>query len=196
MLQRIALSALLLVCAGCTQWYYDLGSHLDESQIPDPAQGVSLQDVLTQLGPPQRISASAGGYLLAWEHWKIREQTLGFRLGLMGADVLSVDWGDAHVKGEFLLLTFDRAKQLSSASVSVWDNRTGGGRSVQPFASLVTLVDIDDLTQPMPQHSWGATSLEPLPVTLNVNSRPDTGQTGVGQRGTPTAIGQQTLEMN
>jgi hypothetical protein len=33
-----------------------------------------------------------------------------------------------------------------------------------------------------------------MPQAINSNSRPDTGQTGIQRRGTPTGTGQQSLE--
>ena len=58
------------------------------------------------------------------------------------------------------------------------------------------VVDVDDLLNIMPQHQWGAASLAELPVTLNADNRPDLGQNGIEQRGTPTAVGQRSLEMD
>ena len=60
----------------------------------------------------------------------------------------------------------------------------------------MSVVDVDDLVSRMPQHSWGAASLDRLPEALNAHNRPDMGQAGIQQRGTPTGIGQQTLEMD
>ncbi|MCB1675238.1 MAG: hypothetical protein KDI01_03045 [Halioglobus sp.] len=182
--------------SACTQWHYQLGSALPAAAaIPDARQPLALAQVLADLGPPLRLSATATGYVLAWEHWHIRERTLGLSLGAMGADFLSLDWGDARIRGEFLLLSFDRQHRLTGRALSHWDNRGGGGRSIQPFISLVSLVDVDDMTQRLPQHNWGANALLPLPATLNLHSRPDTGRSGIEQRGTPASIGQRSLEM-
>jgi len=101
-----------------------------------------------------------------------------------------------RVKGEFLLLTFDKQHLLSSATHSQWDNYGGGGQAVQPFFGFVSVVDADDLTDSLPQHRWGSTLLQRLPGTLNSNSSLDSGQNGLQQRGTPTAAGQQALEMD
>jgi hypothetical protein len=51
------------------------------------------------------------------------------------------------------------------------------------------------LLGPLPQHKWGSSLLQELPGTLNMGSNPGSGQSGLQQRGTPTAIGQQSLEM-
>ena len=195
--QRLPAALLLLCCfmlQGCTQWHYDLGTPLVETDTPTAQQYATLTQVLSRLGPPQRMSALANGYVLAWEHWRIKEQTLGLSLGAMGADLFTLDWGDLSVAGEFLMVTFNRQHQLTGSSFSHWDNNGGGGKAIQPLLSLVPLVDADDLLDWMPQHRWGASFLQPLPNALNRNSNSNTGQNGIEQRGTPGAIGQQSLE--
>jgi hypothetical protein len=190
--------AWLVVCCllqGCSQWYYDLGRPLSEDQTPAVDDGVSLAAVLEQLGPPMRLSATAGGYVMAWEHWLIQETSVGLSLGPMGADFLAIDWGDARVRGEFILLTFNRQHELTGSAFSTWDADAGGGAALQPTLGI-SLVDVDDLTRRMPHHDWGATSLRRLAEALNTPSRPDVGQSGIQQRGTPVNIGQQSLEMD
>jgi hypothetical protein len=186
----------LCLLTGCTQWHYDLGSPLSKADIPDAGQHMTLAQVLADLGPPQRISATSNGYVLAWEHWQIKEQTLGLSLGAMGAELFSIGWGDLQAKGEFLVVTFNRRHQLISSTFSQWDNNGGGGKSIQPFLGLVSVVDAGDLVGKMPQHRWGGAFLKPLPRALNRDSNSATGQNGIEQRGTPTAIGQQSLELN
>ena len=184
----------VMLLAGCTQWHYDLGTPLTDAQLPDPASTQSLREVLARLGPPQRVSATVSGYVLAWEYWEIKEDTIGISLGAMGADLLSVDWGKARVKGDFLLLSFDHQHQLTSSNISHWQGDTGGGRAIQPMLGLVSMVDVEDLVDDLPHHEWGATMLQPLPKAINRASRPDTGQNGIQRRGTPAGIGQQSLE--
>jgi len=187
----------LLACwllTACSQWRYDLGTPLPATDLPQ--QGMSLAQALDLLGPPQRMSATAAGFVLAWEHWHIREDAIGVSLGALGADFLSADWGEMRVRGEFLLLTFDRQHQSTSATRSHWDNYGGGGKAIQPFLGFISVVDAGDLTGPLPQHNWGSSLLQRLPGTLNMVSNPGSGQSGLQQRGTPTAIGQQSLEMD
>jgi hypothetical protein len=185
----------MVLLPACTVWEYELGAPLAASNLTAD-KGTELAVVLDRLGPPLRLSAVAGGFVLAWEYWQVREASLGVSLGAAGAKFLSLDWGDAKIKGEFLLLTFDATHRLSAHSFSRWDTRIGGGTAVQPLIGLATLTDVDDLVGPMPQHEWGGAWLLRLPESLNTPSRPDMGQTGLQQRGTPRGIGQQSLEMN
>ncbi len=193
---RLLLIAWLLCLQGCTQWRYDLGEPLAEIGLADQGEATELGAVLQRLGPPLRMAAVEGGYLLAWEHWHIAEDTLGISLGALGADFLTVDWGTARATGEFLLLTFDSEHRVNGGGYADWDSEAGGGRSLQPLLGIVPIVDVDDLLERLPQHRWGAASLRSLPVTLNANSGIDTGQAGLEQRGTPKAAGQHSLEIN
>lgn len=191
----VAISALLL--GGCvTQWHYDLGEHMDATEMSLPPPGTSLAATLDMLGPPHHMSAADTGYLLAWEHWDVLETNVGFSLGAAGADFLSADWGRMRAKGEFILLTFDRDYLLTAAARSDWDSKRGGGQAVQPFFSFVSVVDADDLVRRMHQHRWGMGGLLPPSQTLNRDSSPYTGQAGIEQRGTPRGIGQQSLELH
>jgi hypothetical protein len=181
--------------SGCISMrYYELGVPLTENDSPNPDDGVSLNTVMDNLGPPVRLSATANGYVMAWEYWYITERKVGFSLGAAGADFLSIDWGNANARGDFLLMSFDREHRLLSSHFEEWDRDAGGGQGVQPFLSAVDVVDVDDLRRALRQHDWGFNSLGGLPVTLNRDNRMDTGQNGIQQRGTTDAVGQESLQ--
>lgn len=186
------LAAFLLV--GCTQRFHQLGQPLPSVQA-EPAAGASLQSVLARLGPPQRLTRSPSGWVMGWEHWRISENAFGASLGVLGVDALTFDWGDARVRGDFLLVSFDNGHVATSVSRATWDNAVGGGASVQALVGVAPLVNVADLLRPMPQHGWGAAALMPLPTAINNENRPGMGSNGLEQRGTPTGIGQRTLEM-
>ena len=185
-----ALAALLL--SACSQSQYDLGRQLPAQDFP---AGAELATVLDQLGPPHRMSASVSGYEMAWEYWRINEDKLGLSLRPIGIEALSIDWGDAQTRGEYLLLSFDRNHQLVHSEYQKFDRDAGGGQGIQAFVSVVEVVDVGDLTEPMPQHRWGLFGLERLPVTLNRDNHIDSGQHGLEQRGTPSGVGQRSTEM-
>jgi hypothetical protein len=96
---------------------------------------------------------------------------------------------------EFLLVSFDREHRLVDSSFVEWDRDAGGGQGIQPLFGVVEVVNVGDLTNNMPQHRWGMFSLERLPVTINADNHLDTGENGLEQRGTPTGVGQRSLEM-
>lgn len=190
------LVGLMFVCllSACTQWRYELGTRLSPELLPGNQEDLVLTDVLATLGPPLRVSEFGEGYVLAWEFWKIKEDTIGLSLGALGIDVFSVDWGDAHMHGEFLLVTFNREHQVTGRAFSRWSNDAGGGQAIQPFVGLVSLVDVEDMVDNLPQHQWGSALLQPLPEAINSRSRPDMGQAGIERRGTPRGTGQRSLE--
>lgn len=195
LLRHVVLFSCALLSA-CSHYNYHMGESLSRQQMPDKNLTLKLADVLQQLGPPLRISATVSGYVLAWEHWDISETKVGITLGFAGVDAFSIDWGSSTTSGEFLLLGFNHKHELTDTGFTEWDHNAGGGQAIQPFGGLLSVVDVDDLLNRMPQHNWGATSLNDLPTTLNVDNQPDTGQNGIEQRGTPTGVGQRSLEMN
>lgn len=184
----------LLLLAGCSQWNYQLGTPLASAARPD--QGQTMAEVLSALGPPLRLSSTPTGYVMGWEYWRIREDSLGFSLGALGADFLSVDWGDARIAGEFMLVSFDTQRRVTGSAYARWEGDGGGGSAVQPFVGIADVVEVDDLLAPLPQTWWGGALLQRLPEALNAQARPDMGDTGLQQRGTPKGIGQQALELD
>ena len=139
-----------------------------------------------------------GRHLVGLDRLEVEnELAKGVSLGAVGAEFMSADWGEMRVKGNFLLLSFNREHLLTSAARSEWDNYGGGGKGIQPLFGFVSVVDAGDLTHSMPQHRWGGALLQRrLPVALNRDSDPDSGQSGLQQRGTPKAVGQQSLELD
>lgn len=193
---RTALLCLLLVSGGCSVSRYEIGQAFpvpDLERVQTP--GVAVGEVLAALGPPVRLSGVPNGYVLAWEYWQIQENQVGVSLRALGADFLSVDWGAADTQGEFLLLAFDAGHRLTDSTLLRWDRDLGGGQGIQPFFSFVSVVDVDDLTERLPTHRWGASSWQELPRTLNRAQRMDAGDAGLEQRATSATVGQHALEM-
>lgn len=192
---RLAFAILsLFILQACSQWFYTLGRPLSAADAPDPASQPLVSDVMVSLGPPQRMSATASGYVMAWEYWAIREDSFGLRIGGGGIDLFSLDYGTARAKGTFLLANFNHEHQLQGSAIAEWDSDAGGGKGIQPLFGVVSVVEVGDLLRDMPQHRWGATWLERLPRTLNSASDPGSGQAGIEQRGTPRAVGQNSLD--
>ena len=193
MLRRYLAIFAVLTLSACSRFSYELGTPFGEETRAQVARVETLRDALERLGPPQRISAMPGGYVLAWEYWQIGEQTLGVSLGAVGAEAMSVDWGTATLSGEFLILHFDAGHRLLDYAFSSWDEIAGSGAAIQPSLAGVDVVDVSDLRRPMPQHRWGAETLRGLPATLNSASGPDSGEAALEQRGTPSAAGQRSM---
>jgi hypothetical protein len=191
---RYCLTAALLapLLAGCTQWYYEFGEAIPAG-YETRAEGLSLARVLAELGPPLRFLASEQGLVMAWESWRIRETSVGLTLGFVGVDALEFDWGDARVRGDYLLLLVNGQHRVSAAARVQRDNDLGGGAALQPFGGLVSVVDVQDLLRPLPQHRWGGSQLLRPPRALNNAARPGMGDSAIEQRGTPGGAGQRSL---
>ena len=184
----------LLLLGGCTQWYHRLGAALPED-YEQRAEGESLANVLAALGPPMRLAATDGGLIMAWEAWRIRQDALGVGLGWVwaGADFLTLNWGGARIRGDYLLLSFDAQRRVDGAARVRRNDSIGSGTAVQPFG-LVPMVNVSDILRPLPQHAWGSAQLLPLPAILNNAQRPGMANTGVEQRGTPRGVGASAQE--
>lgn len=193
-LRRVLLVLGITCLQACSEIYYELGRPVSGADILASDGRQQLSEVLEQLGPPFRVTALDGGFALAWEHWRIKEQAIGISLGPLGFDLLALDWGNARVAGDFLLVTFDREHRVSGVSFSRRDEELASGRALQPSVGIVDLVETGDLVRPMPQHRWGAKSLQLPARSLNTASDPDSGRAGLEQRGTPPGVGQRTLE--
>lgn len=193
-MRRLGLAALLWCLAGCTQWHFELGQPIAELGNDAPHRGMLLAEVMDRLGPPLHISAASTGYVMAWEYWYIQENSLGLSLGLLGADFLNIDWGAMHASGEYLLISFDRAHTLTSVNRSSWHGEAGAGMALQPFASVLPVVDSGDLRDPLPQHTWGASLQQRLPRSLNRASNLEESNNGLQRRGTTNSLGQHSLD--
>ena len=183
---------LSLLLGACSQSRYRIGEPVQDARF-EP--GTDLAVLLQELGPPHRMTSAAMGYLLAWESWRIGEDKVGVSLRPLGADLLSIDWGDARASGQFLLVSVDKQHRVIDSEFVSFDMDAGGGQGIQALISAVDVVDVDDLTNPMPQHHWGRFNLEELSVTLNRQSHIDSGYSGLEQRGTPVSVGQRSSEL-
>lgn len=192
----ICLLLLALCLSGCTQWQWQLGEPVADFDTHKAVQGMALRQVLDQLGPPQQVSATSNGYIMAWEYWQITEDSVGISLGLLGADFLNFDWGEMRTEGEYLLISFDESHRVSSANLSAWNGEAGSGMAVQPLASVLSVVESDDLRAALPQHRWGSSLLQRLPSGLNRQSNLEESHNGLQRRGTTGALGQHSLDTN
>ena len=193
MSKGVLLWVLLLTLSGCTQNRYQFGESPVAASL---REGDSLSTILSVLGPPIQLASLDTGMVLSYEYWRVSEDQIGLSLRALGLDFLSVDWGDATIEGEYLLVFLDIHNTLTHTERHDMVMNAGGGRGIQALVSVVDVADTDDFTDPsMPQHRWGAFALDELPVTLNRRSSMLTGQAGIERRGTPQDVGQHALEI-
>ena len=92
-------------------------------------------------------------------------------------------------------MTFDGKGVLRSREFHAFEEDLGSGFGLSFLYSIVTLVDYSRLEKQPEILNWGAGLLEPLPEALNTMHSFDNGLRGVEQKGTPSSVGQRTLEM-
>ena len=195
MLTRLALCWCLLLVTGCSQSYHLLGESLPIDVEQRLSRG-TMSELLKTLGPPHRLSSTSDGYVMAWEYWQIEEVGVGVGLSALGIDALQLDWGDARVDSDFILVFVDGRHRITDIARSSWAGDISDAASLMPFVGVGQFMDVDDLTEPLPQHNWGASMLLPLPESQNNGLRPGMGDTGIEQRGTPAGVGQRSLELD
>ena len=195
MLARLTLWGCLVLMVGCSQSYHFLGESLPKD-LDQRLSGGTLSELLETLGPPHRLSSTPHGYVMAWEHWQIEEVGVGVGLSALGIDALQLDWGDASVDSDFILVHVDDQHRVTEVTRATWAGDVSDAASLMPLVGVGQFMDVDDLTEPLPQHHWGASMLLPLPESQNNRWRPGMGDTGIEQRGTPVGIGQRSLEFD
>jgi hypothetical protein len=183
-----------LLLSACSQWNYTFSA--PSPTISDSSVGkLNRSEVMALLGPPDNLSKSGDGYVFAWEYIGLTETSVGFTLGPLGLEFLSLDWSHVSSHGEYLLATFDANHTLTALSLSKWNSNAGDSKSIQPLG-VVNGISSSDLRARSPQHRWGKALLQRLPEALNAHSDIDSGEFGLEQRATPTSPGQRTLELH
>jgi len=154
-----------------------------------------VDDVLGMLGPPQSLSILPGGYVFLYQHFEIKERQLGF-----GSDEPPGSWfkfsvADADVETDTMALKFNRENRVIASVFSSTRHDLGDASSVMLSLSMNSIVDTSRLDQDIwGANQWGLFLLQPSNITLNCQNSPDSGMNGVELRGSPTRVGQRTLE--
>lgn len=187
-----------MLCSGCTMLYTEVGRPISTESMALNAGTTHCEEVLDNLGPPCRISALQDGYAFIYEYLVFREMQFGLSgpAELSWLALLKLTLADVNLRHDTLMLHFGSDGYLiSAAHTERWDD-VGMGASVQPLLALKSVVDTSDYEDDsIDAADWGASLLEPLPVTLNLAQNLNTGAAGLEQSGTAAKVGQHTLEM-
>jgi hypothetical protein len=193
---NFALLFLLCFIAGCSSFRTEMGR-------PLPAEGkkfaegkTQVEDVVSELGPPNLASRLPDGFAFLYEYSRISEFQLGLSLNLPVVHWFKFLKAWNHIDQESLLLTFDDRGVLRGAGSKNWQESLGGGTGVQFLFQVMSFSDVSEFLRPAEPHSWGDTLLQPLPVALNNGQTLRTGEHGLQQRIAPDYAGQHTLEMS
>lgn len=197
-INRILMGLFLTVLlSGCSSLSKKVGLDFTVDDLPEFAeQKTHYHEVLDALGPPTRLTATAGGFAFLYERIQIFELQAGVggREGWLQLIKLSLANSRLHRDG--LLLHFNEEGVLMSHALNSSDESLGAAGAIQPILSLQQLVDTksyeDDAVEPL---WWGGTLLKSGADALNTAQNLTTGMSGVEQSGTTTKAGQHTLEM-
>ncbi len=197
--QRAGISlALICLCAllpACSQIREDVGQPfaVEASRL---AAANNYHQVLDLLGPPHRLSVGDAGMVFLYEEIDLIEDQVGINLSHNGFALFKAVAARGIAERRLLLVSFDRQGQNQALK---YDEETGAaawGAALQIIFAVAGVVDDGDLSQSPKVHEWGFALLEPdLPIALNRQQQLDSGSGGIQQQGTPTAVGQQTLEL-
>jgi len=196
---RISTAGIVLVLlgSGCSLLKTSIDPPKSSPQDLPVAQ-THFTEILRDLGPPSRITALPGGFAFLYEHLDFREMQLGLSVSAQSdwLSLLKITLADANLRQRAVLFHFRSDGCLLSVATLDRQEGVGMGGTVQLLFSVVPIVDTseyaDDSTHAM---HWGMSLLDPLPRTLNAQQSLRTGSSGLELGGTPSKVGQHTLEM-
>ena len=193
---KLVLFFLVLTVTGCTTIHTEIDEPIKNNGEAFTEGETSIGDVLGEIGPPGKIGSLGGsGVVFLYEYVSVTEYQIG---ASPPGDLLrwfKISVAKAKNVRQVLLLTFDEEGFLSSREYHESDENLGSGVGLNFLYNIVSLVDYSQLESQPEILDWGNGLLKPLPEALNTMNSFDNGEGGVEQKGTPSKIGQRTLEM-
>ena len=185
----------LLLC-GCSVIRQDVGQSL-VVDLKALAAASDYHQVLRMLGPPHKLSRAEHGMVFLYEEVDLVERQLGISLATdeiaLFKAVIAREMADRQV----LLVAFDANGNTQSMGHRKWSDIAAQGGALQFAFVVADVADAGDLNDSPVGHRWGFGLLEgDLPRLLNRQNSLDSGNAGVGQKGTPTKVGQNALELH
>ena len=194
-LTKYVLMVLLLILGGCSFITKKIDTPIDASAADLAKQQIHYYKVLDELGPPAYISSLPNGFAFQYETLQIDELQFGISSNTDFFRWFKLAYGNAKVDRKIHVFVFSNEGYVQAYGKKHMKEGAGKGLSYQFIVKVAQIVDTSHLEQATAQHNWGFSLLHPLPVAMNRQQSLDTGEHGLEQRGTPTAIGQRTLEM-
>lgn len=160
-------------------------------------QGTHYFAVLDALGPPAQITELSSGFAFLYESISVRDTQIGVSPRTENfLSLLKLSYGWAYAKRDIFVVQFDDFGVASGAAIFSRDEKIGSSFTVQAIFGVSPSVDTSHLQAPPVQLAWGVGALRSLPETLNAQTDLTSGVAGLELIGTPTHIGQRTLEMD
>lgn len=191
--------ALLLLLHGCSQIHREIGQdfYSQAAELIRSEQEIDVARVLEVLGPPQKLSALPQGYAFLYQFSIVDEQQIGLSSDQPVLRWLKFSLAEADARIKTAVFRFDDHDQLVAATNAVNRSDLGEEQSIMFALAMSAIVDSDDLGHDRwSPNLWGASLLQPTAKSLNAQSDLDSGSIGFEQRGTPTRVGERTLELH
>jgi hypothetical protein len=186
---------LLPAVAGCSHLTSKVGRPLPAKPASLHVGQSHLQDVLTTIGPPSRVSETSAGFALFYEYNGVEEIQLGFTINVAVLRLFKFVGAKSRLEHQAWLMVFDENGVLQGWGEERWRSGLGSGAAAQLLVTVSALVDSSQVRRPAPQHDWGKSLLAPLPKSLNYRYSPDNPSAAMEQTLAPTGVGQRALEM-
>jgi len=187
-----------MLCSGCSMLYTKIGNPVSTEGLAMEPGKTRYDEVLNDLGPPNRMSSVSDGFAFLYEYLVFREMQIGISgpPQFQWLSLLKITVADVNLRHDILLLHFNSEGVLMSSTQTVSSEDLGMGGSVQPIVALKSVVDTSDYEDDaVMEINWGSSLLRPLPEVLNIPQSLSSGAAGMEQSGTTAKVGQHTLEM-
>jgi hypothetical protein len=185
----------VLLLGGCSTIREDVGQPL---RVDDRAlEGATdYHAVLDAFGPPHRLSIGDTGMVFLYEELDLFELQAGLNLSGKRAALFKAVMARGTAERRVLIASFDSRGNTQAIRYLEGEEAAARGAALQFVFAVAGVVDDDDLSRPPFIHEWGFGLLEAdLPCALNRGQSLETGNHGIEQQATPTAVGQHALEL-
>lgn len=185
------------VLSGCAHLEHDIGSPLPIDSLDTLPEGSHYAEVLSQFGPPTKLSALPDGMVFLYEHVALTERQYGLILpGEIGKWIKAV-YASADAEVEVMVFIFDEKGMLRGADNQAWSADAGAGMSMTLIFSAGSFTDTEQYEKSAARSlEWGKFLTLPPLVVLNDGQNLETGANGVQLTTNSKGIGQHTLEFS
>ena len=184
------------ILSGGAHLEHDIGSPLPIHSLDTLPEGSHYAEVLSQFGPPTKLSALPDGMVFLYEHVALTERQYGLILpGEIGKWIKAV-YASADAEVEVMVFIFDEKGMLRGADNQAWSADAGAGMSMTLIFSAGSFTDTEQYEQSAARSlEWGKFLTLPPLVVLNDGQNLETGANGVQLTTNSKGIGQHTLEL-
>jgi hypothetical protein len=181
----VLLTFVLMLTSSCTRIHISNDKEIDAARTRTIQHNTPYAAVLAALGPPAKVTALPSGFAFLYESTQVLQRGIALSVYFIRASVTKGD----RVLDAYVVVFDERGLVVGHEQIT---------KSVPLSLAFAVTIPTggppQELAASAPQHRWGMSMLNPPPKTLNAANDIDAGMYGLEQRGTPSAVGQRTLE--